>query len=83
LKKKDRTSEEKQFDGILKTAMRRLGPNPQVDAAPIPFPYVLVWDRLGRKGQRVKIIRQSLRTAQIRFEDGFTTVIDRKALRRV
>jgi hypothetical protein len=83
MRKKDRTSEEKRFDGIVKTAVMRLGPNPHVAPQPIPFPYVLVWDRLGRKGQRVAIIRQSIKTAQIRFEDGFTTVIDRKALRRV
>jgi hypothetical protein len=83
MKKKDRTSEEKQFDAKLKTAVMKLGPNPPANTQPIPFPYVLVWDRLGRKGQRVKIIRQSIRTAQIRFEDGFSTVIDRKALRRV
>jgi hypothetical protein len=83
LKKKDRTSEEKQFDDKLKTAMKRLGPNPQTVAPPIPFPYTLVWDRLGRKGQRVAIIRQSTKTAQIKFEDGFTTVINRQALRRV
>jgi hypothetical protein len=83
LKKKDRTSEEKQFDGMLRTAMKRLGPNPPTVETPTPFPYVLVWDRLGRKGQRVTIIRQSTKTAQIKFEDGFTTVINRQALRRV
>jgi hypothetical protein len=83
LRKKDRTSEEKQFDGMLKTAMRRLGPNPQVDAEPIPFPYVFVWDRLGRKGQRVKIIRQSTKSAQVMFEDGCFAVVNRQALRRV
>jgi hypothetical protein len=83
MRKKDRTSEEKQFDAKLKTAVMRLGPNPQVAPQPIPFPYVLVWDRLGRKGQRVTIIRQSTKTAQIKFEDGFTTVINRQALRRV
>jgi hypothetical protein len=83
LRKKDRTSEEKQFDGIIRGALLRLGPNPPVVVEPTPFPYVLAWDRLGRKGQRVTIIRQSIKTAQIRFEDGFTTVIDRKALRRV
>jgi hypothetical protein len=83
LRKKDRTSEEKQFDGMLKTAMRRLGPNPQADVPPIPFPYVLCWDRLGRKGQRVEIIRQSTQTAQVRFEDGFITILNRQALRRI
>ena len=84
MKKKDRTSAERKFDGIVKSAVMRLGPNPQVEPQPIPFPYVLVWDRLGRKGQRVKIIRQSIKTAQIEFEDdGFRTVINRQALRRV
>jgi hypothetical protein len=83
LRKKDRTNEEKQFDAKIKTAMRKLGPNPQADATPIPFPYFLAWDRLGRKGQRVTIIRQSTQTAQVRFEDGFTTVINRQALRRI
>jgi hypothetical protein len=83
MRKKDRTSEEKRFDGIVKTAVMKLGPNPQVAPQPIPFPYVLCWDRLGRKGQRVAIIRQSTQTAQIKFEDGFTTVINRQALRRI
>jgi hypothetical protein len=83
MKKKDRTSEEKRWDGIVKTAVMKLGPIHPAEAQPTPFPYVLVWDRLGRKGQRVKIIRQSIKTAQVRFEDGFTSVIDRKALRRV
>lgn len=83
MKKKDRTSDEKRWDGIVKTAVMRLGPNPQVETQPTPFPYVLVWDRLGRKGQRVTIIRQSTKTAQIKFEDGFCTVINRQALRRV
>ena len=81
--KKLRTSQEKQFDASLRSAIRHLGPNPQADEQPIPFPYVLHWDRLGRKGQRVSIIRQSHQTAQVRFEDGFTTVINRQALRRI
>jgi hypothetical protein len=83
MKKKDRTSDEKRFDGIVKTAVMKLGPNPSADAQPTPFPYKLVWDRLGRKGQRVTIIRQSTKTAQVKFEDGFTTVINRQALRRI
>jgi hypothetical protein len=84
MKKKELSSEERQFDATLRTAIMRLGPNPEVHDQPIPFPYVLVWDRLGRKGQACKILRQSSRTAQIKFEgDGFTTVIDRQALRRI
>ena len=81
--KRDRTSEEKHFDATLRSAIQRLGPNPGAEDAPTPFlPYVLVWDRLGRKGQRCKILRQTQRTAQICFDDGFITVINRQALRR-
>jgi hypothetical protein len=82
VKKKLRTSEEKQFDASLKSAIRFLGTNPAAQDEPIPFPYVLVWDRLGRKGQRCKILRQTTRTAQVMFDDGCTTVINRQALRR-
>jgi hypothetical protein len=83
MNKRDRSSEERAFDATLKTAIMRLGTNPAAQDAPIPFPYVLVWDRLGRKGQAVRILRQSAKTAQIKFEDGFTTVINRQALRRI
>lgn len=84
MKKKLRTSDEKRWDGIVKTAIMRLGPNPTTHEGPTPFPYVLVWDRLGRKGKRVRILRQTTRTAHIQFEDdGFTTVINRQALRRI
>jgi hypothetical protein len=82
MKKRDRTSEERKWDDMLKTAVMRLGPNPQTEAQPTPFPYVLAWDRLGRKGQRVKIIRQSLQIAHVMFEDGFTANLARQALRR-
>jgi hypothetical protein len=82
LKKRDRTSDEKQFDATLKTAIMRLGNEPQTAEAKFPFPYVLAWDRFGRRGQRVKIIRQTTRTAQIEFEDGFLAVVNRMALRR-
>jgi hypothetical protein len=82
VKKKERSSDDRAFDASLKSAIMRLGPNPTAAAEPTPFPYVLVWDRLGRKGQRVKIIRQTTRTAQIKFEDGFTAVINRQAIRR-
>ena len=82
MKKKERSSDEKQFDAKVKSAIMRLGTNPAADEDPIPFPYVLYWDRLGRKWQRCKILRQSNRTAQIKFEDGYTTVINRQAIRR-
>ena len=81
--KRDRTSEEKHFDATLRSAIQRLGPNPGAKDAPTPFlPYVLVWDRLGRKGQRCKILRQTRQTAQIKFEDGHTMVVNRLAIRR-
>jgi len=83
VKRKERTSEEKLFDAKLRTGIMRLGTNPVADDEQTPlYPYVLVWDRLGRKGQACKILRQTQRTAQIKFTDGHVTVINRQALRR-
>lgn len=51
-----------------------------------PFPHVLTWDRVeGRKGQRCEIIgvRNTICDVQIRFEDGYTAIVNRKALRRM
>ena len=84
MRKKDRSSEEKLFDASLKTALRLLGTNPAEPDAPTPYPYVLYWDRFGRKGQRCKVIhRKSAKTAQITFEDGWSAIVDRQALRRI
>lgn len=49
-----------------------------------PFPHVLRWPRLDRQGQRCEIIgaRNTIGDVQVRFEDGFTAIINRKALRR-
>jgi hypothetical protein len=49
------------------------------------FPHVLTWDREGRKGQRCEIIgtRNTLSDVQVRFEDGYTAIVNRKALRRM
>ena len=80
--KRDRTSEEKQIDAKIRAGMMKLGSNPQAAEDPIPFPYVLVWDKQGRKGQRCTIIRQTQRTCQVRFEDGHITVLNRQAIRR-
>lgn len=50
-----------------------------------PFPHVMTWDRLDRKGQRCEIVGtyKTVNDVQIRFEDGFTAVISRAALRRM
>ena len=50
-----------------------------------PFPHVLTWDRLDRKGQRCEIIgtRGTMSSVQVRFEDGFTAIVKRGALRRM
>lgn len=49
------------------------------------FPHVLRWDRYRRKGQRCQIIgaKNGFGEVQVRFEDGYTVVISREALRRV
>lgn len=48
------------------------------------FPHILRWDRYHRKGQRCQIIgaKNGFGEVQVRFEDGFTVVINREALRR-
>lgn len=50
-----------------------------------PIDYVMDWDRFGRKGQFCQMlpIKGNLSsTVQVRFEDGFTGIISRRALRR-
>jgi hypothetical protein len=49
----------------------------------IPFPHVMDWDRLGRKGQRCEILGGRGGLVQIRFKDGLTTLINRMAVRRL
>jgi hypothetical protein len=46
---------------------------------------VLTWDRLDRQGQRCEIIgvRNTLNDVHVRFEDGFTAIVKRAALRRM
>jgi hypothetical protein len=46
------------------------------------FPHTLRWDKLGRKGQCCKILRNSDTHAHIKFEDGFTAIVERRALTR-
>ena len=80
--KRDRTAEEKHVDSIMKIAIQKLGPNPTAEDHPTPYPYTLAWDREGRKGQRCKVVKTTLKTCLIRFEDGFETVVNRMAIRR-
>jgi hypothetical protein len=49
-----------------------------------PFPHVLRWNRFDRQGKRCEIIgvRNTIGNVQVRFEDGFTAIVSRKALRR-
>jgi hypothetical protein len=45
--------------------------------------YVYYWHRMGRKGQRCKVLaRGKMNSALIEFEDGYLAVISRNALRR-
>ena len=98
MRKKDRTGEEKHWDGMLKSGLMRLGENPGTDSSQYPrsevpephrptnpFPHVLVWDRLGRKGQKCRVITPKNNTSkvQVQFEDGFISpLINRQAIRR-
>jgi rhodanese-related sulfurtransferase len=81
MKKRDRTSEEKQFDANLRAAIQKLGQPAEPDA-PKAYRHTLVWDRLGRRGQACRILRQRGVLAQIEFEDGFASWINRMAIRR-
>jgi hypothetical protein len=76
-----KTGEDRQFSKLIESGIMRLGP-PETPAAPNAFRHVLVWDRIGRKGQKCRILKQSGSLAQIEFEDGFVTRINRFAVRR-
>lgn len=94
--RRERTSEEKRIDAKVKSGLMRLGENPSVTltgkssevAEPHqttnPFPHVLFWDRLGRKGQKCRVItpRQNASSVQVQFEDGFIAVVNRRSIRR-
>jgi hypothetical protein len=54
----------------------------QKNKAEEEFPHILRWDRLGRKGQRCKIIRTHNATCQVEFPDGFVAALSRRALVR-
>lgn len=46
------------------------------------YPHQLRHDRLGRKGHKCAILRNACGLCHIIFEDGFTAVVERTALRR-
>ena len=82
--KRDRTPEERQFDKLAKRGIMHLGAQPShEDATSNPFPYVLFWDRLGRKGQRCRILKPGPRLVLLEFQDGFRHVINKMAIRRM
>jgi hypothetical protein len=48
------------------------------------FRYVYFWNRMGCKGQRCAVLaRGKLNSCLVMFEDGFTAVTDRRAVRRI
>ena len=59
----------------------RLG-EPAAPAEPEAFRHRLRWDRMERKGQKCRILKNSGQLAQIEFQDGFRTWINRFALER-
>jgi hypothetical protein len=77
----DKTPEDRQFAKLLAKGMMLLGTVPG-PAEPNAFRHVLRWDRLGRRGQNCRILKHSGALAQIEFEDGFKSWINRSALVR-
>jgi hypothetical protein len=50
---------------------------------PIRPEYIYRWDRQGRKGQRcVVLARGTMNSCLVKFEDGYTMVTSRNALKR-
>lgn len=96
MRKRDRTSEEKLFDAKIRSGLMRLGENPSKSSTgqrsevtqslrpSNPFPYVLVWDRGGRKGKKLRVInpKPKSRLVQVEFEDGLILTLDRQAIRQ-
>lgn len=95
--KRDRTYDERRFDAMLKSGLKRLGENSSVilrdnssrvtePLRPSTYSHVLMWDRLGRKGQRCRFVNPDRirdRDIQVEFEDGFIAVVNRRAIRRL
>ena len=85
MKKKERTQDERYIDRINKRAiMSPWSAQPSHEAEPSnPFPYVLYWDKLERKGQRCRILKSGPRVFLVEFADGFRHTINRLAIRRM
>lgn len=76
--RRERTSDEKHIDRIVKSGLMRLGENPNPSSSehdgfavtephrpPNPYPHFLFWDRLGgRKGQKCRILNADAKNAR-------------------
>lgn len=49
---------------------------------PTVFPYVYFWNRMDRKGQRCAVLIRAVMNSCLVFEDGFTAVTSRNAIRK-
>lgn len=84
--RRDRTSEEKRVDAIMKDGLLKLGAEPSTENTPKPFPHFLSWHVLGRKGQRCRVVNPDYPSSskiQVQFEDGAIFVVNRLAIRRI
>ncbi len=60
------------------------GQNDEGTHFPIAFPLLFYWRRMGRKGQRCRVlVRGGMNSALVEFEDGYRVVTSRNALRSV
>lgn len=85
MRKRDRTAEEKLIDKLTRTGAMLLGTDHRTKAKKVPYPFVMFWsvgEAGDRKGQRCKVIESNMRVADIEFEDGFKTRVNRRAIRR-
>jgi hypothetical protein len=63
--------------------MMRLGAQSSTETPQVAaYPYVLAWDRDGRKGQQCKVIKPGTLLVTLEFEDGHRCIINRMAIRR-
>jgi hypothetical protein len=64
---------------------RRMYPPEQIMTAIVSAPdtFIFRWDRHGRKGERCLVLaRGTMNSCLVKFEDGFTMVTSRNALKR-